>query len=96
MEKKERRKRVNLTMEEDTYRRLQAMSRRYGFGSVCSLVMASVRIVCYRPGHTPHPAPPGGESDEAFIESLFASLSRTAPGPDDTPAPRRRHNRRKE
>lgn len=87
-----KRYRVNISLDPDTYERLQRLKSEYGFGNACELVVAFVHILLDRlktPGSRQYDIP---EEDGEYIAGMFEDLSHTLPTPDGN-APKRRCKR---
>lgn len=85
-----KRRRVNISVDPDTYDKLQKLKKDYGFSNVCELVVAFVNILLDRlegPGTRKYDLP---EDDGAYIDQMFDDLGHTERTPDGNPP--KRHN----
>lgn len=92
---KKQRIRVNLSVDEPTYRRMQKAARRSGLGSVCQMCKAAaVLACCAMEGRGLGRRDDDDEEDSRLmIAQLFAGYSDWERQPDGT-VPVRRHGRR--
>lgn len=85
------RKRVNLSLDQETYGRLQEIRRKHGFSNACELVVAFVRILLDRMEEEKKYDLP--EEDGKYIDRMFKELGDQQRGPDGgVPV---RHNNKK-
>lgn len=87
------RKRVNISIDPQTYERLQGIKQGYGFSNVCELVVAFVHILLDRmeaAGKRKYDLP---EDDGAYIDEMFDDLGHVQRTPNGD-APVRRHTKR--
>lgn len=87
------RKRVNISVDPETYRRLQLLKEQYGYKNACELVVAFVHILIDRleaPSNRKYDIP---EDDGAYIDGMFDELGHVERTPDGTVPVR--HNRKK-
>lgn len=87
------RKRVNISVDPETYRRLQLLKEQYGYKNACELVVAFVHILIDRledPANRKYDIP---EDDGAYIDGMFDELGHVERTPDGTVPVR--HNRKK-
>ncbi len=76
------RKRVNISVDPQTYDTLQRLKTAYGFSSTCELVVAFVHILLDRmeaAGSRKYDLP---DDDGAYIDAMFDELSHTVRVPD--------------
>jgi len=70
-----KRRRVNISVDPDTYDKLQKLKKDYGFSNVCELVVAFVNILLDRlegPGTRKYDIP---KDDGQYIDSMFSDLA---------------------
>ena len=83
------RKRVNISVDPETYRRLQLLKEQYGYKNACELVVAFVHILLDRlkpPGSRKYDLP---EDEGEYISRMFDNLGHVQPTPDGNPPKRR-------
>ena len=88
-----KRRRVNISVDPDTYDRLQKLKEQHGFKNACELVVAFVHILLDRledPAERRYDLP---EDEGDYITDMFDDLGHVQPTPDGNPPKRR--NRRK-
>jgi len=69
------RKRVNISLDPQTYDRLQRLQQAYGFKNLCELVVAFSHILIDRmetPARRKYDIP---EDDGQYIDSMFSDLA---------------------
>lgn len=87
-----KRRRVNISVDPDTYERLQRIKEQHGFKNVCELVVALVNILLDRlDTGAPHKYDLP-EDDGAYIDDMFNELGHVQRTPDGTVPVR--HNRK--
>lgn len=87
------RERVNISVDPYTRERLRQLKEKYGYKSVCQLVVAFVHILIDRleeAGQRKYDLP---EDDGAYIDNMFDELGHVQRTPDGTVPVR--HNNRK-
>lgn len=87
------RKRVNISVDPQTYDRIQRLKQTYGFRNACELVVAFVHILLDRmevAGQRKYDLP---EDDGDYIDAMFDDLGHVERTPDGT-VPVRRHARK--
>ncbi len=87
------RKRVNISVDPQTYDALLRLKKVYGFGNVCELVLALVHILLDRleaEGRRKYDLP---DDDGAYIDEMFDELSHSQREPDGA-VPVRRNNKK--
>lgn len=87
------RKRVNISLDPDTYERLQKVKCEHGFKNLCELVAALTHIFIDRMETARQRKYDLPEDDGQYIDSMFDDLSNTQRIPDGTVPVR--HNRKK-
>lgn len=88
------RKRVNISVDPQTYDALQRLKVAYGFSSTCELVVAFVHILLDRlqkAGSRKYDLP---DDDGAYIDEMFDELSYTMRVPNGE-GPGKKHKRHK-
>lgn len=88
------RKRINLSVPEGMYEILQLEATRYGFDSVCSLVLSCTRIVLNALAERRRDQPAEAEDDDRFIRRMFDELADADSPPFARGAPVRRRHRK--
>lgn len=86
------RKRVNISVDSYTHERLRQLKEKYGYKSVCQLVVAFAHILIDRleeVGRRKYDLP---EDDGAYIDNMFDELGHVQRTPDGT-VPVRHNNR---
>jgi hypothetical protein len=89
------RKRVNISIDPETYERLQELKRKYGFKNACELVVAFVHILLDRTeaaGRRRYDLP---DEDGQYIDGMFEDLGNYEKTPANTNPPKQRRNRTK-
>lgn len=89
-----KRRRVNLSVDPETYDRLQKLKTAYGFKNACELAVAFVHILLDRleaPDKRKYDLP---EDDGAYISGMFDDLGHAEPQPDGNPPARKNAKRR--
>ena len=87
------RKRINISVDSDTYEKLQKIKAAYGFSNTCELVVAFVHILLDRMevvGQRKYDLP---EDDGQYIDSMFSDLAHVQRVPDGT-VPVRHHTKK--
>ncbi|WP_294610906.1 hypothetical protein [uncultured Bacteroides sp.] len=87
------RKRVNISIDPQTYEKLQRIKQEYGFSNACELVVAFVHILLDRveeAGKRKYDLP---NDDGRYIDRMFDDLGHIQPTPDGN-APVRHHTKR--
>lgn len=75
------RRRINLSIDVDTYRELQLAQRAYGFRNTCEIVTSLVRVFVDRQRAKDMQVYDLSESDAEYIDGMFSSLSDVEPQP---------------
>ena len=75
------RKRVNISIDPETYEKLQQLKQAYGFSNACELVVAFVHILIDMP-----------EDDGEYIDRMFDDLGNCENTPANTAPPKQRRN----
>lgn len=88
-----KRRRVNISVDPETYDKLQALKGQYGFKNACELVVAFVHILLDRLGTGGSRKYDLPEDDGAYIDSMFDDLGHVERTPDGTVPVR--HNTKK-
>ena len=86
------RKRVNISVDPETYCKLQQLTQAYGFNNVCELVVALVHILLDRMTAAEDRRYDLPEDDGEYIDEMFTELANTERQPDGT-VPARHHYR---
>lgn len=86
------RKRVNISVNPETYCKLQQLKHVYGFSNVCELVVALVHILLDRMEAADKRKYDLPEDDGEYIDQMFDDLANTERQPDGT-VPARHHTR---
>ena len=87
------RRRVNISVDPETYDKLQLLKKQHGYKNVCELVVAFVHILIDRledAGSRKYDLP---EDDGAYIDNMFEDLGHVQRTPDGT-VPVRHNNKR--
>lgn len=87
------RKRVNISVDPQTYDKLQRLKQTYGFRNACELVVAFVHILLDRTEVAEQRKYDLPEDDGAYIDAMFDDLGHVQPVPDGNP-PKSRHQRK--
>lgn len=90
---KKTRIRVNLSVDEATYRRLQEAASRSGLGSVCKLCRAASVLACRAMEQKRVPSPEPTDAYDTCIADMFAAFTDWERQTDGT-VPIRRKERR--
>lgn len=88
------RKRINISLDPQTYDRLTQLKEAYGFKNLCELVVAFSHILIDRmetPARRKYDIP---EDDGQYIDSMFNDLGHAEPQPDGNPPARKNAKRR--
>lgn len=86
------RKRVNISIDPDTYEKLQKLKQEYGFSNACELVVAFVHILLDRMEQAEARRYDLPEDDGEYIDRMFDDLSNSEPTPTNTVPPKQRRN----
>ena len=89
------RKRVNISIDPNTYEKLLRIKQERGFSNVCELVVAAVHILLDRTeaaGRRRYDLP---EDDGAYIDEMFEDLGNYEKTPANTNPPKQHRNRTK-
>ena len=89
------RKRVNISVSPQTYKKLQRLKQAHGFKSVCQLVAAITCIFVDRMGRKDEREYDLPDDDGRYIDEMFDDLGHVQRTPDGE-VPVRRHTRRLE
>lgn len=87
------RKRVNISIDPQTYEKLQSIKQAHGFSSVCELVVSFVNILLDRmeaAGKRKYDLP---EEDGQYIDEMFDELGHVERTPNGD-VPVRHHNKK--
>lgn len=87
------RKRVNISVDPQTYAKLQLLKAQYGYKNACELVVAFVHILIDRLEDADKRKYDLPEDDGAYIDGMFDDLGHVQRTPDGTVPVR--HNNRK-
>lgn len=88
------RKRINISVDPETYGKLQTLVKDYGYKNCCELLCAFAHILLDRMGRAEERKYDLPEDDGAYIDAMFDDLGHVEPVPDGNP-PRVRHYKRK-
>lgn len=86
------RKRVNISIDPQTYERLQVMTQTYGFSNICELVVALIHLLLDRVEVAENRRYDLPEDDGQYIDEMFEELAHSYRTPDGT-VPVRHNNR---
>lgn len=86
------RKRVNISIDPQTYERLQSITQIYGFSNACELVVAFVHILLDRMEMVSKRKFDLPEDDGKYIDEMFDDLGHVQRTPNGD-VPVRRHNK---
>lgn len=86
------RKRVNMSVDSDTYDRLLHVKAAYRFRNLCELVTAMARVMLDRLETRERRRYDLPDDDARYIDSMFDELGRAEREPDGT-VPVRRHRK---
>ncbi len=78
------RKRINISVDPETYQKLQKLTKAYKFKNACELLVSFAHILLdrmERPGSRKYDIP---EDDGAYIDAMFDDLAHTQRTPDGT------------
>ena len=89
------RKRINISVDPNTYDRLQQLKEEHGFGNACELIVAFVHILIDRLENANVRQYDLPEEDGEYIDNMFDDLGHTTRTPDGT-IPVRHKNKRQE
>lgn len=78
------RKRVNISVDPETYEKLQRIKQAYGFSNACELVVAFVHILLDRMEVAEQRKYDLPDEDGAYIDTMFDELGEADRKPDDT------------
>lgn len=87
------RKRVNISLDPETYEKLQQVQREHKFKNLCEMLTALAHILIDRMQVAEQRKYDLPEDDGQYIDSMFADLSNTQRVPDGTVPVR--HNSKK-
>lgn len=87
------RKRVNISVDPETYAKLQQLKQAYGFSNVCELVVAFVHILLDRMEVAEQRKYDLPDDDGKYIDQMFDDLGHAERTPDGT-VPVRHHTKR--
>ena len=88
------RRRINLSVSEQTYQELLKVQKEYGFRNVCEVASALLSLFLKRVRKVAE-APPLPEDDEEEIRAMFEEYGNWEPQPEAGHAPQVRRPRRK-
>lgn len=83
---------MNISVDPETYSKLQQLKHVYGFNNVCELVAALVHILLDRMEAADKRRYDLPEDDGEYIDKMFDDLAHTERQPDGT-VPARHHTR---
>ena len=86
------RRRVNISVDPETYEKLHRLKQAYGFSNVCELVVALVHILLDRMEVAERRKYDLPDDDGQYIDEMFDELGHTYRTPDGT-VPVRHHFR---
>ena len=87
------RKRVNISVDPETYEKLQRIKQAYGFSNACELVVAFVHILLDRMEVAEQRKYDLPNDDGRYIDEMFDDLGHVQRTPNGD-APVRRHTKR--
>lgn len=87
------RKRVNISVDPDTYEKLQKIKSAYGFSNTCELVVAFVHILLDRMSVADERQYDLPDDDGRYLDSMFDDLTHVQRVPDGT-VPVRHHTKK--
>lgn len=86
------RKRVNISVDSETYEKLQRIKQAYGFSNACELVVAFVHILLDRMEVAEQRKYDLPDDDGRYIDEMFDDLGHVQRTPDGT-VPVRHHTK---
>ena len=86
------RKRVNISVDPETYEKLQRIKQAYGFSNACELVVAFVHILLDRMEVAEQRKYDLPDDDGRYIDEMFDGLGHVQRTPDGT-VPVRHHTK---
>lgn len=89
------RKRINISVDTQTYERLQRLNQSCKFRSVCKLIVVAVGILLARQDEEARRRrcePPEGDAD--YIKEMFDDMAHAEPTPERSAPPRHHRNRK--
>lgn len=86
------RKRVNISIDPETYEKLQQLKQAYGFSNACELVVAFVHILLDRLKKAEDRRYDLPEDDGEYIDRMFDDLGNSESTPANTAPPKQRRN----
>lgn len=86
------RKRVNISVDSETYEKLQRIKQAYGFSNACELVVAFVHILLDRMEVAEQRKYNLPDDDGRYIDEMFDDLGHVQRTPDGT-VPVRHHTK---
>ena len=86
------RKRVNISVDPETYEKLQQLKQAYGFSNVCELVVAFVHILLDRMEVVERRMYDLPDDDRKYIDQMVDDLGHVERTPDGT-VPVRHHTK---
>ena len=89
------RKRINISVDPDTYERLKALQKSAGLKNPCELIVALVHILLDRMKSAGQRQIDLPDPDGEYIDSIFDDLSAYEKTPANTPRPKQRRDRYK-
>lgn len=78
------RKRINISVDPQTYERLRGLVRAHGFSNVCELVVAFAHILLDRMEKAENRKFDLPDPDGAYIDEMFYNLGNSVRTPDGT------------
>ena len=78
------RKRVNISVDPETYERLQELKKAHGFNNACELVLAFVHIMIDHMEDAEHRQYDLPDDESDYISNMFDELGYTERRPDGT------------
>ena len=89
------RKRVNISIDEQTYNDLQKLRKTYGFKNACEVVVAFVHILLDRTRKAEERIYDLPKQDGEYIDGMFEDLENFEHTPNNTNPPKQTRNRYK-
>ena len=87
------RKRINISVDPETYSKLQKLVKDYQFKNCCELMCSFAHILIDRMNRAADRKYDLPEDDGAYIDAMFDDLGHVEPVPDGNP-PKTRHQRK--
>lgn len=86
------RRRINISVDPQTYEKLQKLTEAYNFKNACELLVSFAHILLDRMEDADERRYDLPDEDGRYIDSMFEDLGHMEPTPDGT-VPRRHHNK---